>query len=405
MNAASTTSSEYDDHKKIDRMLYNEYGDVASIARNAIVEWDMRFEDASNISLEDTQNHAIHRFFVEFVHEQQEDLIEALANLNVAHNMPDAPTEYATNVNSDLPTIHTASPNEMDFQSAEENGSVKSSIISLQHIHVPYALNRMERSPVLEHSSEDSGESDDYSNPSTNKVTTHLNNSDSRIISSPRTPTPARPYSNLILSSGSFENSIISESLSCHNDEDDFISPSYNAFASEREFTSFNNDFFQEPTQEFRFDDTALQRIRTNTQSESFFQPFERSQSQNDLYSQPNYDLNRFSSAYFSQRDDNFENVSPEPSQAPSFSSNTSSQRNQPNLGNIRKVAQTSQSQSLVRLNSPTESQSGKTFLLRIFSVEIFEFYWIFIRLYTNLSDRIVKLKNKKRQFTRFDIP
>lgn len=352
MDAASTTSSEYDDHKKIDRMLYNEYGDVVSIVRNAIVEWEMRFEDASNICLEDTQNHAIHRFFVEFVHEQQEDLIEALANLNVAHNMPDASTEYATNVNShaqtvhsDLPTIHTASPNKMDFQSAEENGSVKSSIISFQHIQVPHALSRMERPPVLEHSSEDAG--DGYSNPSTYKVTTHLNYSDSRIISSPRTPTPAEPYSNLILSSGGSENPIISQSLSFRSDRDDFISPSYNAFATERELTIFNDDFLQEPTQEFRFDDTA-------------FQPFERSQSQNDLYSQPNYDLNRFSSAYFSQHDDNFENVPPEPFKAQSFSSITSSQRNQPNLSNIRKIAQSSQSQSLVRLDSPTESQPGK---------------------------------------------
>lgn len=367
-----TTSSEYIDHKRIDRILYNEYGDIASIARNAMLEWDMRYENNSNISVEDAQNDAIHRFLADFIHEQQDDLIEALANLDLhQYIMTNAPTEsasHAPNVHNNPSIIRTTSPNTPPIVGQTDKSSEKSSIISIQRVP-----REMQQPPTLEHSSSSSSSSNsEYSQPSSYRVTTNTNRSDHRTITSPRTPTN---NTNFNVSSGGLENSIgysdSSYSTSDDEDDDSYIPASFDTSPNAHDSIGEADDFVVNSSN-FHLDDAISGRIqtpfhqnRTTSRSQSSFQPFERSQSHHDLFSQSNFNENQCSSTYFLQQEDDHEITSPAPFQFTSFSPISSSQRNQPNLSNIRKVTQASQS----LVNLPSGSDSGNYF---IFICEIF---------------------------------
>lgn len=368
----STTSSEYIDHKRIDRILYNEYGDIASIARNAMVEWDMRYENNSNISVEDAQNDAIHRFLADFIHEQQDDLIEALAILDLHQYITNAPTEiasHAPNVHNNPSIIRTTSPNTPPIVGQTDTASGKSSIISIQR--VPH---EMQQFPTLERSSSSSSSSNsEYSQSSSYRVTTISNRNDHRTITSPRTPTN---NTNFNVSSGGLENSISysgsSYSTSEDEDDDSYIPASFDTSPNAHDSIGEADDFVVNSSN-FHLDDAISDRIqtpfhqnRTTSRSQSSFQPFERSQSHHDLFSQSNFNENQCFSTYFLQQEDNNDITSPEPFQFTSFSPISSSQRNQPNLSNIRKVTQASQ--SLVNLPSGSDSGNFFIFIREIFS-------------------------------------
>lgn len=369
----STTSSEYIDHKRIDRILYNEYGDIASIARNAMVEWDMRYENNSNISVEDVQNDAIHRFLADFIHEQQDDLIEALATLDLHQYITNAPTEsasHAPNEHNNPSIIRTTSPNTPPIVGQTDNASENSSIISIQR--VPH---EMQLPPILERSSSSSSSNTEYSQSSSYRVTTNSNHSDHRTITSPRTPTN---NTNFNVSSGGLENStsFSGSSYSTSEDEDDdsYIPASFDTSPNAHDSIGDADDFVVNSSN-FHFDDAISDRIqtpfhqnRTDSRSQSSFQLFERSQSHHDLFSQSNFKENQCSSTYFLQQEDDNEITSPVPFQFTSFSSISSSQRNQPKLSNIRKVTQTSQS----LVNLPSGSHSGNYFIFICKNFQIF---------------------------------
>lgn len=83
--ASQTTiisNSDYDEHLKIDRILYNFFGDMMSIARTTQIEFQTYSNGDDNEKC-DAQNEAIENFLPQFIHEQSNEFIEALINSNL----------------------------------------------------------------------------------------------------------------------------------------------------------------------------------------------------------------------------------------------------------------------------------------------------------------------------------
>lgn len=84
----TTQSTDEDQHLALDRILYNAYGDVASIVRKVQVEHEMnggRIGDKeSDAILRNAQNAAIKQFLFNFLGQQPDALLEALSMLKLS---------------------------------------------------------------------------------------------------------------------------------------------------------------------------------------------------------------------------------------------------------------------------------------------------------------------------------
>lgn len=87
--ASTATDYNIEDHKKIDRILYNLYGDIVSIMRKVKVYYETHPCDDYEVTVRRTQNESIRHFIEEFVKQQPEDLIEAISKLKITSNSSD----------------------------------------------------------------------------------------------------------------------------------------------------------------------------------------------------------------------------------------------------------------------------------------------------------------------------
>lgn len=328
---ASTTSSEYEDHLKIDRILYNAFGDMMSIARNTELDWMAHYNDEENygMSLEDAQNAAIENFLIEFLREKQESFIEMISKLNLSQEMPDPPSDNGNDVREEEQMVRSEPSIVNNPVASDDSGN--SSIISIQNIIVPHSFVPARDSPARERSIPHLNERNDMESRA---ATIH---SDPRISSSSRTPpnsktttscesktafpTPGIPYDNesqFHLSGSSFRTDIGSIRYSSSSD----FSPS-----------GFDDSIFLRPTEIFQFDDFRMnfsQSEQTNIPS-----PFFPQQSHSNT--PPNEMDNSFSSIHFSSQHDGFDAFSTPRSSLKSSSDPQKRRSNPPNLGNIRK--------------------------------------------------------------------
>lgn len=377
----SISSTEYEDHLKIDRILYNAFGDIMSIARTTELNWMAHYNDEENngISLKDAQNDAIGNFLVDFVQEQQESFIEAIVNLSMSQEMPEPPTDNGNDVQNNRTIIPSEASIVNNPAVTDASDSEASSIISLQRVVAPYSAVRntstRERSVSQSRVSGEnaSGAATIHSDPRislTSKTPPNPNATSNSVSKTPLTP----PFDN---NRNSFENAsqFSFGGTSLHSDIGDM-----------RYRSSSDNDqnpFYLEPTESFQFENFQMdlsQSQQQQTQSKFFTQPFTRTQSHNNLYTPPNDADNSFSSILFASPHGGFDDFGRNDTFAlSSFSSKTSSesqqQRRRPNLSNIRKNAVTSQ--SLAHLLSG--SSSGISASINIIL--------IIIRLFTLLSN------------------
>lgn len=98
-NAVSQTiasNSDYDEHIKIDRILYNCFGDLMSITRTTQIEFQTYSSGDENDKCS-AQNEAIENFLAQFIHGQSNEMIEALTNLNLSAEMSTPSVEPIAN--------------------------------------------------------------------------------------------------------------------------------------------------------------------------------------------------------------------------------------------------------------------------------------------------------------------
>lgn len=97
--AAATISSQgNEDHLAIDRLFYNAFGDIASIMRRVQNECEANFsqscDGSANSTIRNAQNEAVKKFLFEFIQQQPDTLIEAIANLDLSQQ----PVEQSNNL-------------------------------------------------------------------------------------------------------------------------------------------------------------------------------------------------------------------------------------------------------------------------------------------------------------------
>lgn len=369
--SGTTSSSVYEDQMKIDRVFYNAFGDTMSLARSAEIDRTAHYNDDENdgIGLEETQNDAIIPFLMEFVQEQDEGLIEAVFNLDLSQEMPEPPKEnnsVQAEQHDDVPVNAAAAEPDMDT----------SSIISIQRIVVPCLSDVRIGAPIQQRSLSYGRGNGEHSVQSIFKLKTPTHETVERMAPSPKTPTNTslktssnpRSYSK----SGNFTAMDIFQ-------DTPFASSSCTTTVSSTSSSSTYQSFENSPdsTQESHFGHFQMNTTFTQTSrnddydtsrmdSTCFDFPFQssmRSQSHNNLFDEPDIDGNWFAKEYSSQHDNNTPSTS---FKMPSFSSpmSSQSQRQRPNLSNIKKLSQTSR--SLANLHSA--SHSGKLFLFYFFS-------------------------------------
>lgn len=374
--SASTTSAMYDDHLKIDRILYNSYGDIMSLARNSELEWlvQRNDEDNSGISVNDVQNEAIIPFLVDFVQEHQDGLIEAIGKLNFS--LEKSAAENLHKSKNVEPSINNeASPMIIETQNDEEDvvdkrnddrDSDKSSIISIQHSIVPCSVVAEKRDSVRifprDHSHSSMCNNGSFENAS--RMAT--NQSEIRKSKSP----PNLPSHSSSTIPSDFQINCGYTSPPSVNFEYYGSSSSSGSYNSSQSKISQDDSFYAHSTQRFGFDNFQWDRNngqnRTNddispnpsvadSQSRFFgsFQPFMRTQSQNDIFTTPD---DHFSFLNVDPTHQHFATSSMKSFELPSFSSQncSQSQRSRPNLGNIRKNATMNRSNANLSANSGT---------------------------------------------------
>lgn len=89
-NSSTVTEGTGEDLMKIDRIFYNVYGDIDSIVRRVrLYDTEHANDCVTRLDVRRTQNESIKHFFVDFVQQQPEGLIEALARLRALPNRAD----------------------------------------------------------------------------------------------------------------------------------------------------------------------------------------------------------------------------------------------------------------------------------------------------------------------------
>lgn len=91
-----TSNSDYDEHIKIDRILYNCFGDLMSITRTTQIEFQTYSSGDENDKC-NAQNEAIENFLAQFIHGQSNEMTEALTNLNLSAEMSTPSVEPIAN--------------------------------------------------------------------------------------------------------------------------------------------------------------------------------------------------------------------------------------------------------------------------------------------------------------------
>lgn len=352
---ATTTSTEYDDHLKVDRILYNAFGDIMSIARNTEIDWMANYNDEQNdgISLNNAQNDAIDNFLMNFIQEQRESFVEAIENLSLSQEMPEPSAENGNSVNNDQIVSESPIVNNATVVNADD--SEASSIISLQHVVAPYPVAAANDSLNQDRSvSHINGEN------VSNVATIHSNQRMSlqpRASSNPRAASNSNSKSPLTSKSYSppgnqFDNAsqFSFGGLSFHSDIGNMrYSPSSDGSSYTQRHE--NDPFSFDPRQNFQFDMDFDQNQPPNTQSRFFAQQLNSSQSQKHLMTSPNDDS--FLDIQFSQQQEDFGDLG-RPFIFQSYSSKNipASQQRRLNLGNIRKNAATNRSYLSTETNS-----------------------------------------------------
>lgn len=141
-----TSSSTYEDHFKMDRILYNIFGDMMSITRTTQIEFET-YSDGDENERCDAQNDAIENFLATFISDQSDELIEALTNLNLSLEMStpsveQMPIQNQQNTIANDKDQHQRMNNlQLSHDAMEHDGgggggnySKKSSIISIQDV-------------------------------------------------------------------------------------------------------------------------------------------------------------------------------------------------------------------------------------------------------------------------------
>lgn len=86
-NASTQLHTNDDDLMKIDRILYNLYGDVGSIIRRVkLYNETLVSDNATHFTVRQTQNDSIQHFFADFTQQQPDGLMEAFARLQLNSN-------------------------------------------------------------------------------------------------------------------------------------------------------------------------------------------------------------------------------------------------------------------------------------------------------------------------------
>lgn len=133
-SVGTSTATNYimEDHLKIDRIFYNFYGDVASIIRKVKVydETHPCGDNETPLNVRSTQNESIKQFIEEFLKQQPEHLLGAIAELEITSNSSD----QCSNVSEEevVSSIVETSNN-----SVEENRADGSSVYSYKQMVTP----------------------------------------------------------------------------------------------------------------------------------------------------------------------------------------------------------------------------------------------------------------------------
>lgn len=143
--ATITSNSDYDEHLKIDRILYNCFGDMMSIARTTQIDFQT-YSNGDDDEKCGAQNEAIENFLPQFIHDQSNEFIGALVNLNLLDEVKTPSVEQISNDKNKANHGNSAAASEDQNAKAVNNDgdgtnvSEKSSVYSIQHFS-PIILN------------------------------------------------------------------------------------------------------------------------------------------------------------------------------------------------------------------------------------------------------------------------
>lgn len=133
--AKTTQSIDEEEHLALDRILYNGYGDVASLIRKIQVEHELNGgligEKESDAILRNAQNVAIKKFLFNFVNQQPDELVAAISMLNFSSETDNQsiPVEQNNGVSVQSPTPSTVSrvsgiPHQMSSNTSNQNRQI-----------------------------------------------------------------------------------------------------------------------------------------------------------------------------------------------------------------------------------------------------------------------------------------
>lgn len=245
-SAASISDSEYDEHLKIDRILYNIYGDMMSTVRTTQVQFET-YEGGDENDKLDALNGAIETFLTTFVHEQSEELIEALANLDLTAEMRTPSVQQMPTPNGNRPNVAAADNDQIiqqndrlhsarDAADGDEQYSEKSSIISIQDI-APIVLPQNTEQIIDETQQLFQMDANDGGGNNTRVSNGSLILSNNQTASSIPYPAPRQASNDIILSP---------QATPIHVDH---IPPSRSRLNSQSPSSSGHDSFFSRPTQ------------------------------------------------------------------------------------------------------------------------------------------------------------
>lgn len=374
-NATSIAESAYDEHLKIDRILYNIFGDMMSIARTTQMEFQTYSGGDDNEKC-DAQNDAVENFLATFVHEQSDELIEAMANLNlslemstpsvepIVPNQQNAAAAAATADNDHILRTTNSVRTPRGNDDIDGGFSDKSSIISIQDVAPIVCQSPMDEEIIAETPTPqrplDVNDVRRYSRTDSSAGSLILSSNHS-------TPSPRQSSINKTFSRQTTPHvDHIPSSFGCTNLHTPLDQAESNEIISNESLftrpTQFNS--FEIPNKHISMDDSQVLTSQHNTFSEfdNFSQGFQSFK--NDFQSTSFNFQHEFSSKFFSTEqqndanndiddsdrnihaDNDFDEFPSHSFECASFPTEILSQRRQrkrPNLQNIRKNANSSQ--------------------------------------------------------------
>lgn len=361
--SSNVSNADSDVHLKIDRILYNAYGDIMSIARTAQISWEMKCidDESCDRALEGIQNDRIDRFLMDFIKEQPDDLIEGILSLdfsNISDKSEARSKDSDQTVHSNLGFSDIVNSQHATEENIDEN-SKDSSIISTQRITIPSnAVSYVDDTPENSRATPINANAVDEIVP---------DSSPARKIPTLRSQSVHRSFPLSTTTSNEIPQGFSDLNITFQPNMND---PTFSSFRgspfasnqSDRPNHLFPDNFEQSFHFNTSIDDNNMDLSHNERVSNSFHFSQERSQRLDDFI-MPNDNV--FSSKYFSPQndgedfsfeDDDLGNSGNSNSEFPleSFTLNSQSQTPRPNIGNIRKMAMESRSQptSAIAMNS-----------------------------------------------------